>query len=60
MNGIVLEHVSSVVQVEEGVVDSHGHNISRVLHGGTADETADAAESVDSDLDSHGCLCRCI
>lgn len=54
MNGIILEHVGGVVQVEEGIVDSHGHDISGVLHGGTADETTDAAESVDSDLDSHG------
>lgn len=57
MDGIVLEHIGGVIQVKEGVVDGDGHNIARVLHGGTADETTDTAESVDSDLDSHvGCV----
>ena len=51
---IVLEEVASVVEGEEGVVDGHGHDIAVVFEGGTADEAADAAESVDSKFDSHG------
>lgn len=53
VDGIVLEHVGGVVQVEEGIVDGDGHDIPGVLHGGAADETANAAESVDTNLDSH-------
>jgi len=50
---IVLEEVACVVDGEEGVIDSDGHDITGVLKGGTAYETADTAESVDSKLDSH-------
>lgn len=53
MHRVVLEHVGSIFQVEERIVDGDGHDITFVFHGGTADEAADTAESVDSDLDSH-------
>ena len=53
MNRIVLEHVGSIVEVEEGIVDGDGHDIAWMLHCSTAHETSDAAEAVDSEFDSH-------
>jgi len=53
VDGIVLEHVTGVVEGKEGVVDGDGGDITLVLEGGSAYETTDAAESVYSNLDSH-------
>ena len=61
MNRIVLEHVGSIVEVEEGIVDGDGHDIAWMLHCSTAHETSDAAEAVDSEFDSHvgSVVCCC-
>ncbi|KAJ8548543.1 hypothetical protein ON010_g11132 [Phytophthora cinnamomi] len=49
---VVLEHVLHVLGGDEGVV--HGHHVDLgVLGGGAQHEAADAAESIDGDVD-HG------
>jgi hypothetical protein len=48
VGGVVLEHVDHVVEGDEGVVD--GNNLSSLGDGRAEDETADTAESVNTDL----------
>mmetsp|Transcript_2577 Transcript_2577/g.4651 ORF Transcript_2577/g.4651 Transcript_2577/m.4651 type:complete len:498 (-) Transcript_2577:2604-4097(-) len=55
MDGVVLEHVLHVVGGDEGVVDGDDVDHGVVLSG-AHNEAADAAESVDSDVDGLGGL----
>lgn len=48
---VILEHVSHVVGVEQ-VVNTYNLDVV-ALAGGAEDETADASETVDTDLDCH-------
>ena len=43
------------VDRKEGIVDGDDGGVG-VVEGGAHDETADAAKSVDTDLDGHGCF----
>jgi hypothetical protein len=49
---VVFEEVSSVVKAEEGVIDGDDSGVI-VENSGTADETSDTAESIDSELNWH-------
>ena len=46
---IVFEHVHHVVKGDEGIVD--GHDLGALGDGRSQDQTTDAAESVNSDLE---------
>ena len=50
VDSVVLEHVCSVLGITERVVDGHDLNV-RVLHRSTQDKPADAAETIDANLD---------
>ena len=50
VNGVVLEHVCSILWIAEGVVDGYDLDI-RVLHRSTQNKPADAAEPIDANLD---------
>jgi hypothetical protein len=53
VNRVILEHVSHVLGVHEGVVQSDDLNI--VMSQGSAEsETADAAKAIDTNLREHG------
>jgi hypothetical protein len=47
----------SVVGFNEGIVDSDNFNVI-VLNGISEDDTTNAAETVDSNLDRHDCWAR--
>ena len=47
---VILEHVCGILRVAKGVVDGYDLDI-RVLHRSTQDKSADAAESIDANLD---------
>ena len=51
-----IRYVSGRLTIDgqEGIVDGDDGGIGMV-EGGAHDEAADAAESVDTDLDGHGC-----
>ena len=54
VNRIILQHVSEILGVEQ-VVDADNLDILvEVLHRGTEDHAADAAETVDTDFDHFG------
>ena len=53
MDRVILEEVGGVVEGKEGIVDGHWHDIAGMFEGSAADETTDATEAVDSDLNSH-------
>jgi len=48
---VVLELVHHVFDIHERVIDSSDDRLG-VVHGGTADEPADATEAVDADADA--------
>ena len=48
VGGVILEHVDHVVQRDEGIVN--GNHIHAFVQGSSQDQTADATESVNSDL----------
>ena len=50
MGRVILEHVHHVVQGDEGIVD--GHDFCALGNGGAKDQATDAAESIDSDLNT--------
>ena len=53
MNRVILEHVSHVLGVHEGVVQSDDLNI--VMSQGSAEsETANAAKAIDTNFREHG------
>ena len=53
VHGIVLQHVSEVVGIEQ-VIDAHDLDVVReVLNSRAENHAADAAEAVDANLDSH-------
>ena len=53
VNGVVLQHVSEVLGIEE-VVDSDDFNVlSEIFHSSAENHAADSSESVDSYFDSH-------
>ena len=56
MNRVVSEEVHEVVDIHEGVVDSHNLGLASVLgHGSAASESADSTEAVDSESNlGHG------
>ena len=54
MDGVVLNEAACVVEGEEDIVDSHGHDVGVVLEGGASDEAADTAKTVYFNLGSHG------
>ncbi len=53
VHGVVLQHVSEVVNVEK-VVDTDNLNVlGEVFHSSAEDHTADAAETIDTEFESH-------
>jgi hypothetical protein len=50
MDGIELEHVDHVVEVNEGVVDSNNLDVLK-LESITVDNAANTTETVDADFD---------
>jgi hypothetical protein len=50
MHRVVLEHIGQVVRLEQ-VVDGNDLDVAEVLHGGAQHIAADAAKTVDADLD---------
>lgn len=53
MGGIRFFSVRLTIDGQEGIVDGDDGGVGMV-EGGAHDEAADAAESVDTDLDGHG------
>ena len=53
--GIRYLSLQLTIDGKEGVVDGDDGGVGMV-EGGAHDEAADAAESVDTDLDGHGCF----
>merc|ERR1711892_1280701 len=51
MGGVILEHVDHVVKGDEGVIDCN--NRCTLLNSSPRDQSANAAESIDSDLSCH-------
>jgi hypothetical protein len=53
VHGVILQHVSEIVDVEE-VVDTDNLNVlGEVFHSSAEDHTADAAETIDTEFESH-------
>lgn len=50
VNGVVFEHVCSILWIAEGVVDGYDLDI-RVLHRSTQNKPADAAKAIDANFD---------
>ncbi len=55
MHAVVLEHVGQVVGFEQ-VVDANHFDVREVLHARAEHHAANAAKTVDTNLDSHSCL----
>jgi hypothetical protein len=56
MYGVVLEHVSEIIGIEQ-VVDTYDHDVLReVLHGSAENHTTDTAKTVNTKSD-HNCVC---
>ena len=53
VDGVVLGHVNHVVTVDGGIVDRNHLVLFRLLHCGAEYQSADTAESVDTDFDCH-------
>ena len=53
VHGVVLEHVGEVVNVEKVVDTDNLDVVCEVFHGGAEHHTADAAETIDTEFESH-------
>mmetsp|Transcript_12562 Transcript_12562/g.20487 ORF Transcript_12562/g.20487 Transcript_12562/m.20487 type:complete len:201 (-) Transcript_12562:80-682(-) len=53
VDGVMLKHVNHVLQINEGIIDSHQCNISALGDDRASDETTNAPEPVDANLDGH-------
>ena len=52
VNAVVLEHVSHVLGVHEGIVQAHDFHVVAV-EGSAEDQAADAAKAIDADFGVH-------
>jgi len=53
VDGVILEHVDHIFQVDKGVINSHNRD-TIVEERIAQNDTADTTETVDSDFDDHG------
>ena len=53
MHGIILEHVREVIGIEEVVDSDHFDIVREVLYRRAENHAANAAEAVDTNLNSH-------
>ena len=56
---VVLEHVGEVVNVEKVVDTDNLDVVCEVFHGGAEHHTADAAETIDTEFESHYWILFC-